>query len=170
MRLRGYVDRTPVEATLSRTKWPAVFVTDPGEQVALLRHKYTGKEQGRIPLPRSPQELWAQHKYSVLARSPRTYAALGRTVARAGHRILLAALAKDLIWILRDAPSPGRLMNAVEHMWGHVRHHASPGDLAESRASVGHLLLCTQKLALRVREKFLLSSTALSELAVFVDS
>ena len=84
MRLRGYTDRTPLTFNASRTRWPKSFVTPPDAQVALLRKKYVGKEKGRIPLPRNAQELWAQHKYSVMARSPRTYQALGRAVARLG--------------------------------------------------------------------------------------
>ena len=169
MRLRGYVDRTPLRSTTSTAKWPASFVTDPEEQVSLLRAKYVGKEKGRIPLPRGPQELWAQHKYSVMARSPHTYHALGRAVARMRHGAPLSSLAQDLIWILRDAPSQGRLSNAVELMWGYVRDGATPDDLTAARSSTGQLLACTQRLALRLREKYLLSSTALSELAVFVD-
>ena len=47
---------------------PAVFVDAPGEQFAILERKYRGREPGRIPLPRSSHELWAQHKFSVLAR------------------------------------------------------------------------------------------------------
>jgi hypothetical protein len=71
MSLRGYVDRTPIRVTMSRAKWPGVFVTEPADQITLLRAKYVGKEKGRIPLPRSAQELWTHHKYSVMARSPR---------------------------------------------------------------------------------------------------
>ena len=58
MSLRGYVDRTPIRVTMSRAKWPGVFVTEPADQITLLRGKYVGKEKGRIPLPRSAQELW----------------------------------------------------------------------------------------------------------------
>jgi hypothetical protein len=54
-------------------------------------------------------------------------------------------------------------------MWGHVRNEATAEDLMEARSSPGALLACTQRLALRHRERFLLSSVALSELAVFVD-
>ncbi len=170
MRLRGYVDRTPLRSGTSKTKWPTSFVTDPVDQIALLRAKYAGKDKGRIPLPRSPQELWAQHKYSVMARSPQTYQALGRAVARMRHGASLSPLAQDLIWILRDPPGHGRLVNAIEHMWGHVRDYATLDDLDAARTHVDGLLACTQRLAVHHREKFLLSSTALSELAVFVDA
>jgi len=77
--------------------------------------------------------------------------------------------AHDLIAILRDPPSQGRLLNAIEHMWGHVRNEAAANDVATAKTSPGALLACTQRLALQHREPFLLYSVALSELAVFVD-
>jgi pyrimidine dimer DNA glycosylase/uncharacterized protein DUF1722 len=167
MRLRGYVDRTPLRSR-SRAKWPQLFVTDPADQVTLLRHKYVGREKGRIPLPRSPQELWAQHKYSVMARSPQTSRSIGRTVARLPSGAPLSDLARELIWILRESPTHGRLLNAVEHMWGHVRDNATSDDLrAATRKTPAQLLVCTQRLALRFRDRFLLASTALSELVVY---
>jgi hypothetical protein len=169
MFLRGYVDRTPIRVTLSRVKWPGVFVTEPSDQVTLLRTKYVGKEKGRIPLPRSAQELWAHHKYSVMARSPETYRTMGRAVARMQRGADLSMLTTDLVWILRDRPDEGRLTNALEHMWGHVREHATPDGLTVARTSLSQLLASTQQLARRIREPFLLSSTALSELAMFVD-
>ena len=78
-------------------------------------------------------------------------------------------LTTDLVWILRDRPGEGRLTNALEHMWGHVREHATSDDLTVARTSLSQLLASTQQLARQVREPFLLSSTALSELAMFVD-
>ena len=88
MSLRGYVDRTPIRVIMSRAKWPGVFVTEPADQITLLRAKYVGKEKGRIPLPRSAQELWAHHKYSVMARSPESYRTMGRAVARCDMELL----------------------------------------------------------------------------------
>ena len=68
MRLRGYQDRTPVAWTPAGSSWPDVFVTEPAEQVTLLRRKYVGRAKGRIPLPAGPLELWLQHEFSVMAR------------------------------------------------------------------------------------------------------
>lgn len=82
MNLRGYVDRSPLPILATAAKWPADFVTEPIDQFALLRRKYVGKRRGRIELPKNAQELWAQHKYSVLARDPRAYRHFGRAVAR----------------------------------------------------------------------------------------
>jgi hypothetical protein len=169
MRVRGYTDRTPLTCNTSSVRWPNTFVTVPEEQVTLLRQKYVGKPKGRIPLPRHAQELWAQHKYSVMARSPRTYQTLGRSVARMRNSRAYSTLLQELTWILRDEPSQGRLLNAVEHMWGYVRDHATAEDIRVARTSIAHLLARTQRLAVCRRQRFLLSSTALSELAVFAD-
>jgi hypothetical protein len=169
MALRGYVDRTPIRLAGRRAKWPHTFVTEPADQITLLRDKYVGKETGRIPLPRSAQELWAHHKYSVMARSPEAYRTIGRAVAHMQRRAELTILASDLVWILRDSPSDGRLINALEHMWGHVRDRARSDDLVAARRDTHQLFARTQQLALRLRNPFLLSSTALSELAVFVE-
>jgi hypothetical protein len=169
MRLRGYVDRTPLGRARGRAAWPRTFVTEPAGQLALLRDKYAGGVQGRIPLPRTAQQLWAQHKYSVMARSPATYAALGRRVARARPGAPLADLARDLVLLLREAPPPGRLASAVEHMWGHVRCQATADDVAAARRGAWPMLARTQALALRVGEPYLLASTALGDLAAFLD-
>ena len=85
------------------------------------------------------------------------------------RRAELSILAMDLVWILRDSPSPGRLINTLEHMWAHVRDRATSDDLVAARTGAHELLTRTQQLALRFRETFLLSSTALSELAVFTE-
>ena len=76
-------------------------------------------------------------------------------------------LAVDLIGILRGAPS-GRLLNAVEHMWARSERGYPPTIWWRQELSPG-ALLAYQRLALRHRERFLLSSVALSELAVFLD-
>src|SRR6476661_6457938 len=76
MRLRGYTDRTPVVCPRGALRWPLTFVTPPAAQFSLLASKYRGKPPGRIRLPRTVQELWAQHKYSVMARDPSLYRAI----------------------------------------------------------------------------------------------
>ena len=167
MQLRGYVDRTPLRVRRP-ARWPSTFVTPPAEQLALLRQKYVGREHGRIALPRNAQQLWAQHKYSVMARDPEAYRTIGRTVARTGGSNLMASLARDLVLMLRTTPDAGRLVNALEHMWGYVSEVAGPEERRAHRRSAAALLAATQALALRYRQPFLLASTALSELAAFV--
>lgn len=170
MRLRGYAHHTPVAEGRRRATWPATYVTAPGEQYALLRGKYVRKAPGRIALPRNARDLWAQHKYSAMARDPALYRSIGRRVAAMNRHAAIDGLAGELAEILREAPGRARLVNALEHMWGHVARAAS----AEERAAAGRgaqgLLAATQAVALRIREPYLEASTALSELAGFLGS
>ena len=166
MGLRGYTDRTPVPGGSTLT-WPTTFVTEPGEQVTLLRRKYLGREPGRIPLPRNAQQLWAQHKYSVLARSPVLYRRFGEAMARPGFRGPMAEVLRDLVLILREPPSSGGLVTAIEHMWGHVHTRATADERQQAKAGALEMLALTQMLALRAREPYLTASTALSELGAF---
>jgi hypothetical protein len=168
MRLRGYEDRTPLRVTVGRTAWPRTFIDRPAGQFVLLRGKYADKSGGRIPLPVDAQALWAQHKYSVMARDPEVYRSLGRSVARLRSRDALDGLAGDLVTILRQCPPEGRLRNALEHMWGYVRTHAEHDEATAIRRDADVLLATIQSLAIRHREPYLIASTALSELAIYV--
>ena len=168
MRLRGYDDRTPLALSNRRVSWPATFVTEPLGQFRLLRQKYVGRSKGRIPLPKNAQELWAHHKYSVMARDPQAYRRFGRSVAAMRTSAGLEALARDLVLALREPPPPRRLVNALEHMGGDVRDAARPEDREAVARSPAQLLATIQQLALAHRVRFLLSSTALSELAAYV--
>lgn len=170
MSLRGYTDRTPLRrARVAR--WPTVFVDEPVEQFALLRRKYIGRIKGRIPLPRNVQEAWAQHKYSVMARDPEAYRDLGRIVARTSGRgqHAMRGLSIDLVDLLRQPVPSARLRNALEHMWGHISDCATADEKAAARNGAAAMLGAIQVLAVREREPYLLASTALSELAVFVE-
>jgi len=168
MVVRGYTDRTPLEEGVRVPRWPASFVTPVHEQYALLRAKYVGKASGRIALPRNIQELWSHHKYSVMARDPAEARRIGRRVASARIRSNLSGLAEELVLLLRVTPPKGRLVNALEHMWGHVAPEATIAEQRIARADVRGLLTMTTTIAVRIGEPFLLASTALSELAVFV--
>lgn len=164
MQLRGYRHASPLGTIACDPSWPSVFVTAPAEQYALLRRKYGARSHGRIPLPRTTQELWAQHKYSVMARDPDFYRATGRTVSRLRGTAGFGVLASDLVATLRHPPPAGRLANAVEHMWGHVSRYASADERQAAKTSVHDMLATTQTLAQEIGDPFLLGSTALSEL------
>jgi hypothetical protein len=168
MRLRGYEDRTPVNLIAGKTLWPETFVTTPSQQFALLRSKYVGKRAGRIGLPRSTQDLWAQHKYSVMARDPAAYRSIGSRVARLRRATGMAELAEELVRYLRTEPLAGRLCTAVEHLWGYVRKWSDSTERRFAQESAANMLRVTQELAWSRKERYLLSSTALSDLAVFV--
>lgn len=48
--------------------------------------------------------MWAQHKYSVMARSPEEAGRFGRDLAVLGTRASMGDLAADLVGILRERP------------------------------------------------------------------
>ncbi|RWX46717.1 Pyrimidine dimer DNA glycosylase; DNA-(apurinic or apyrimidinic site) lyase, partial [Candidatus Electrothrix communis] len=84
MSLRGFNEKTPVMISSNEGKegvWPEEYIDAPREQFTLLAGKYKKKKQGRIPLPKNGQQVWSQHKYSVMARNVPLYKKIGREVA-----------------------------------------------------------------------------------------
>lgn len=159
MRLRGWRDLTPATHRGPFGAWPGTFIDTPGEQVRILAGKYAGREGGRIPLPRSGQEAWAHHKYSVMARDPAACSGIGRRVAAMRRGAAFDALMLELTLLLRKPPPAGRRRNALEHMWGYVSADPPTGGertLAEIAAR-----------AKAVPRTYLLESTALSDLAAW---
>ncbi|MCK9296079.1 MAG: hypothetical protein M0P70_13455 [Desulfobulbaceae bacterium] len=166
MRLRGYKHHSPLPAIPGDTIWPKTFINPPHAQFAILREKYRGKQPGRIPLPSSARQLWAQHKYSVLARDPRLYQIIGPWLAGKDDGIRFRALAKILVRTLRLAPPAGRLQNGLEHMWGYVSHLS--GRSGEAGQSPQLLLQLTRELAAAGNISYLLASTALGEIGAWL--
>jgi hypothetical protein len=163
MELRGYGHHTPL-AGEGPVVWPGAFVDSPGSQLALLGTKYIDRPAGRIPLPSGPQELWAQHKYSVLARDPELYRRLGSELAQGAATT--ETLACRLVACLRQSPPYGRLRNALQHMWGYVKEHASEVD--PSGEDLPQLLGQIRRLAMSDRVTYLEASTALVDLDVWL--
>lgn len=167
MNLRGYNDRSPVRTRSQKGKWPPVFIDEPHVQFELLKDKYKNREMGRIPLPRNAQELWSHHKYSVLARDPKTYKEIGRGVS--GKTTGFEQLAKELTRILRIAPGEGGIRNALQHMWGYVAGVSNENCRGSVDSwSLKQLLRYTQENVKRSNEPYLDKSTALSELMMWL--
>lgn len=166
MALRGYMDRSPVDIQTREGQWPETYIDPPGVQFALLKQKYAGKEEGRIPLPGNCQQLWSQHKYSVLARRPERYRQIGRDVAEA--QLGFDELALQLTVILREQPAEGGIRNAVQHMWGYVSGGAESDRSDMASWSLARPLSETQKGAVDNQVSYLNHSTALSELMVWL--
>jgi len=161
MAVRGEAHDTPLAQENEDSLWPVQYLHTPGLQFELLGREKA--QDARIPLPGTPQRLWAQHKYSVMARDPNLYKALGPGVAHGRWRDDFPGLAQVLVDALRQPPQVGRLRNALQHMWGHL---AGGGEAMP--ADDGELLLRIQQQAHARQERYLLESTALSELAVWV--
>ncbi|MCI5141189.1 MAG: hypothetical protein D3909_05575, partial [Candidatus Electrothrix sp. ATG1] len=122
MKLRGFNHQSPLEKDAECWEWPPLFIDQPADQYRLLRGKYVHKKQGRIPLPKNSSELWAAHKYSVMARDPFLGKKIGQLVATGEFSFY--DLSERLVFLLRTSPSPGRLENALFHMWGYVNKYS----------------------------------------------
>ena len=168
MQLRGFQDRTPVEFDQSTGLWPGTFINSPATQFDILADKYKQKEHGRIPLPGNVQELWAQHKYSILARNQQIYTALGRLVAADISRATFDRITMTITHLLRVQPPDGMLHNSLQHMWGYVADYRTAGSQASDFKNADALLATIQDLAKNHNVTYLLRSTALSELRAWM--
>lgn len=130
----------------------------------ILADKYRTLEPGRIPLPKNAQQLWAQHKYSVMARDISTYQSMGRWVtSRAGAKAI-DAVALELNTLLRQPPSPKLIENTLLHMWGYVSGFAPFSEKQALAMPADKLLTSIQQLALAHGISYLIESTAIGEL------
>jgi len=166
MNLRGYTDHSPVLTRSNQGEWPETYIDPPVRQFELLTQKYLDKEPGRIPLPTIPAQLWSQHKYSVLARDPNLYKAIGRGIAH--KEMEFKELSLILTKALQNRPDEGGIRNAVQHMWGYVSDKNEPGGSKSSAWSLKKLLRQTQLRAIEQERQYLMHSTALSDLMVWL--
>lgn len=165
MALRGYRHHSPVGRSGSGP-WPETFVDTPGAQFAILSRKYEQREPGRIPLPRTVQQLWAQHHYSILARDPELVQEIEQRLTEPERVPTLEQMAAQLVPVLRRRPSQGQLWQVLQHMWSEIgRAVLAP---ASSASHPGRLLETIRQVAVRHQVVSLLESTALSDLAVWV--
>lgn len=167
LKLCAYADSSPINTKSNKGVWPSVYIDEPHVQFALLKEKYKDSHPGRISLPRNEQELWRQHKYSVLARDQKLYKEIGRNVSNKG--IDFKQLSRELVDTLRRQPDEGGIRNALQHMWGYVSE--VPNDKNNGRIaswSLKKLLTMTQENAIRSKQPYLLNSTALSELMAWL--
>jgi hypothetical protein len=168
MQIRGFHDRTPVELAHPADLWPGIFIDPPAAQFDLLAEKYKQKKQGRIPLPINVRELWAQHKYSIMARDQQSYVSLGRMIGGDISRTTFDRIALTLTYLMRVQSPEGRLRIALQHMWEYVADYSTPGMSETDHTTAGALLTTIQDLAKRHNIAHLLQSTALSELGAWL--
>ncbi len=134
MALRGYRHQSPlpVDGAPGHTRWPATFINTPAEQLALLAEKQRDSvgpsARPRIPLPGNAQQLWAQHKYSVMAADPGLYRSLGPEVAHGRYAKDMAELADILCRALRRPAQSGRRRNMLLHLWGYLEDAGRPPE------------------------------------------
>jgi hypothetical protein len=167
MALRGYTDRSPVELHGNPDTWPSTYVDPPGKQFDFLETKYKDKAQGRMPLPQNTQQLWRQHKYSVLSRDVSLYKDLGRWVSEKPGKQGFSELAQQLTETLQQSPSQGGIRNALQHMWGYVNTAADKGGNVNSWPPL-KLLQAIQERTQDGNVSYLFQSTVLSELRAWI--
>lgn len=169
MAVRSFSDNSPVLTRSNKGVWPKEYIDEPAGQFTILTSKYQNKEQGRIPLPGNTQQLWSQHKYSVLARNVTLYKKIGRDISdTASSTYSFPVLAKMLTELLRTPPSMGGIKNALQHMWGYVSDCTTLSNKNVANWSLSRLLAETQQRVMRTQQSYLMSSTALSELKVWM--
>lgn len=168
MSLRGFRDKTPVLTRTNEGVWPEVYIDEPGRQFQLLKAKYENRDQGRISLPANAQQLWSHHKYSVLARDVTMYKIFGRQVSAMKPGDDFTDMARILTELLREQPSTGGIRNALQHMWGYVSDDSAKSEGDIESWSLQRLFDETQRLSLASDESYLMASTALSELQVWI--
>ncbi len=163
MVLRGYRHHSPVGQP-ALGPWPEVYLDAPGAQFAILRHRYRDKEAGRIPLPETTPQLWAQHRYSVLARDPDFVQQIEQQIAHGAKALRFGALAAELVKRLRQPPAEGQVLIALGQM-GREGHHgeSSPGS---ERSDA--LAIWTDILGVAQSHPSILQSTALSDFAFWL--
>lgn len=168
MSLRNYTDKSPVRTRTNKGLWPEKYIDEPAQQFKFLDAKYQNKSQGRIPLPKNAQQLWSQHKFSILARDGNLYKKIGKEVSTMHPAQEFSFLSRMLTELLRTPPLTGGIRNALQHMWGYVSDSCSGSSCCIETWSLKRLLDETQRCALKKREPYLMSSTALSELGVWI--
>ena len=167
MNLRGYADRSPVLLRSNAGVWPEDYIDSPVDQIRILGQKYKTLQAGRIALPKNAQQLWAQHKYSVMARDISVYKEIGKWVTSKSGSGKISNVALELTLILRRAPEPRLIENTLLHMWGYVSRYASISAGEFESLNMKALLSKIQQLSLANKVKYLTESTSLSELGAW---
>jgi len=169
MNLRGYIDRSPVNLRSKKNLWPTVFIDSPASQLSILSKKYEMREPGRISLPKNAQQLWAQHKYSVMARDITAYKNIGKWVTSKHGLNAMNDVALELATLLKTPPNPKLIRNVVLHMWGYVSEYSGTTKNNINSIPTKKMLNKIQHLALSNNSQYLIDSTALSELCAWTD-
>ena len=163
MHIRGYRDKTPVMSRSKPGAWPEIYIDDPASQLNILSQKYKYIEEGRLPLPKNTQQLWAQHKYSVLARDVSSYKRIGKWVATKSGSSAMKEVSLELVTLLREPPCEKQINNALLHMWGYVSKYSNISGENFDQLSDKQLYNQIQQLVNENNVHYLMESTALSE-------
>jgi len=143
------------------------YIDYPYKQYQILQNEITHNTYSRIPIPLSAQHLWSHHKYSVMSRDINEYKKIGNTVSTMKPKDGYKELALTLSQLLKIKPSEGGIRNALQHMWGYFNKSSIQSANIDSICLLD-LLKIIQKLAYQQNKLYIIHSTALSDLAIWI--
>lgn len=140
----------PPEPTILRAQWRAL-----------------PEQKGRIPAPARVTELWAHHKYSVMARNPSRGREIGSRLGAQDPDLTIETLLPELVEMLATPPPEPTLRDAVMHMWGYVSPVARDRGLDADYSEIPRLVERIAEIALEDPTSYLAHSTALCDLSLW---
>lgn len=134
MKLRNFNHSSPCAACSDHDVDRTMdYVDTPVDQINILRQKYRNKKQaGRIPLPNNAYELWAHHKYSVMARGYNHYKMIQDYLSLKERHPLeeSGCLIRQIMEIMEKPVTVPALGSVIEHLWGYFKREASEAEKA----------------------------------------
>ncbi len=103
-----------------------------------------------------------------MARDTKLYERIGRSVSKTKKFEKFDDLSLEFVNILKTRPTPKRLMNALQHMWGYVSEDSSKKSKEIESLNLQSMLIEIQYLSKKHNIKYLLHSTSLSELGAWL--
>lgn len=145
------------------------FIDHPSVQFSLLNGKYQDMERGRIPLPNRASQLWANYKYSIMARGYNHYTHIKKYLNSNPDLLLMddPCIVEEIIFLLDKPVNIASLINSLHHLWGYFKKISSVEEkrvylkqLEENPLSMVKILF---DLSLKYDVKYLKESTYFSD-------
>lgn len=117
----------------------------------------------RIKSPENIQMIWAQHKYSVLARDHSFYKDIGKSLAGKKGLDGYENLLKELSDIILKRPEKGSLLNSVLHMWGYLPKDLKKDISSPDKTNIKEAVKVIAEFSINQGSSYLKDSTALCD-------
>ncbi|PID27730.1 MAG: hypothetical protein CSB55_08040 [Candidatus Cloacimonadota bacterium] len=163
------IDEDEFKNTDEPEKYPTEYYENAYKQFDLLKIRYKGKSDARISVPETLQELWRQHKYSIMARNISLYKKTGHFVAEHNDLKYFSDIYAFLAVEMQKKPSKNAVLNVLQHMWGYISNASNlkksevPGlDLFSFFKEIQHCVKLSG-------QKYLYEQIALSELGIWIN-
>ncbi len=129
MELRGFKHKSPLsEDSYLSSNFNEdsyfKFIDHPSVQFSLLKGKYNDKERGRIPLPNRTSQLWANYKYSIMARGYNHYTDIKNYLSSNPDLLIIdnPEFIEEIILLLDNPVNIIGLINSLQHLWGYFKN------------------------------------------------